>query len=471
MARLLVKKNIISKGLPVYDSNGRLIGYTGDDDKIYDATGKTGKIVGVVGTDGIVRDMSGKTIGQLSKPVYDTNGKLIGFTGPDGKVRDINHRVIGSVDADGVVRDVNGAVIGKAGQIAVGTPVYDTAGNVTGFLGPDGKVRDTNGNILGVMGLDGQVKDINDNVVASIVKPNNQNIQKTFKSDQQSNLASSSTEDKNLTPEQLARKNMAEAYAKERMMTEDKQLSQLVQQKQQAMSTQANQLLAAWAPPTQQYVVGQSAKDNADDTANASDSSNQANNDSTKKASAGPVFIKAGTIYYAVINTSINSDEPGPIMGTVIDGEFKGGKLLGTLTNQGKAVMLSFNILTLPQFSKSIPINAVAIDQNTARTGLSTETDNHYLLRYGTLFASSFISGYSQAIASSGSTVETTLLGTVKTTPPLSPREKFAMALGNVGTQFGNQLGSIFTKPPTVYVAAGTAVGILFMSDVSLPTS
>jgi intracellular multiplication protein IcmE len=131
--------------------------------------------------------------------------------------------------------------------------------------------------------------------------------------------------------------------------------------------------------------------------------------------------------------------------------------------------MITFNLLTLPNLSHSLAINAVAIDQNTARTALSSSTDNHYLLRYGSLFASSFLQGYGQAIQSSGTTVSTTGLTTQTATPSLSPRQEIAVALGNVGTQWGNQLNTIFNTPPTVHVYSGTGLGILFLADVPSP--
>ena len=157
-------------------------------------------------------------------------------------------------------------------------------------------------------------------------------------------------------------------------------------------------------------------------------------------------------------------------MATIVSGPYKGGKLLGSLTYQKEAVMLSFNILTLSSFPKSIPINVVAIDQDTARTGLSTETNNHYLYRYGAIFAAAFIQGYGQAFQTSGSTITSNGLSTQSSTPDLSPVGKFFVALGNVGQQFNSVAQQAFNTPPTVHVASGTAVGLLFLTDAQMPT-
>jgi len=450
-------------GTPVYDDKGNLIGYVSEDGKVRDANGR---ILGAVGPDGKVRDITGALIGTLGTPVYDKNGKLIGFAGPDGKVRDASGKIIGSVDPDGTVRDLNGNIIGKAGSISPGTPVYDANGNAIGAVGPDGFARDANGNIIGKVGLDGQIRDVNGNVMAGVVKPE---VIKPSETEMPSNASSTS-----LTQEQSEQQKKDALAEKQDAISKDQNLTRAVEQKQQAMSSQASQLLSAWTPPSQQYVAGQE-EHNQDEKSLESEKGVRVTigeRGSKTEKLAGPVFIKAGSVYYAVINTAINSDEPGPILATIINGDYKGGRLLGTMVNQGKAVLLSFNTLTMPQFSKSISINAVAIDQNTARTALSTETDNHYLLRYGTLFAASFMQGYGQAVSSAGTVTNTGPLGNTTTVhSQLSPKQEFFAALGNVGTQFGNQMNSVYSTPPTVYVAPGTSVGILFMGDVSLPTS
>jgi len=483
-------------GEPVYDANGRLIGYADANGKVRD--GVTGNIIGVVGPDGVVRDLSGKSIAQKSLPivgtpvydekgnvigtvdadgkmrdptgklltngkpgvpVYDKNGNLIGYAGPDGKVRDLTGKVIGTVGPDGVVRDTNGNIMGKAGAISPGTPIYDANGNVIGTLGPDGKVRDANGNIIGIMGVEGKVRDANGNIVGNLTKP-------------EPKAAPASGSEK-LEVKEAAAEKIGQTDARRSEILNDQKYSQIIQQKQQAMTTQATQLLVAWGPPSQQYVQGELNDQNAQGTQETSGNRinvqvGERGAGQSAAAASGPILIKAGTVYFGVINTAINSDEPGPVMATIIDGPYKGGKLLGGITFQKKAVLISFNTLTMPTYSKSIKVNAFAIDQNTARTGIATEVDNHYLLRYGSVFAAAFVQGYGQALTQAGSTTSTTGLSVQTTSPDLSPQQKFYVALGNVGSQFNNQAAQIFNTQPTVHVASGTAVGILFMDDVQL---
>ena len=152
--------------------------------------------------------------------------------------------------------------------------------------------------------------------------------------------------------------------------------------------------------------------------------------------------------------------------------------MLGSFKRNDQTVLITFNTLSHPKLSKSVSIDTVAISQETARTALASSVDNHYLLKYGSLFASSFLSGLGTAISSSGASVSTTDssddssgLWTV-TSADLNTGEQIAVALGNVGTKMGDQLAPMFDAlKPTVKVYSGTGMGILFMKDFVIPAA
>jgi type IV secretory pathway VirB10-like protein len=202
----------------------------------------------------------------------------------------------------------------------------------------------------------------------------------------------------------------------------------------------------------------------------------------TGKPSSGPqtsnpLIMRAGDMLVGVLDTAVNSDEPGPVLATIVDGQLKGSKLLGMLqqmppvtgTNGPTKLILQFSRLTPMDADRSVPTKIFAIDLNTARTALATNVDHHYMLRYGTLFASSFLTGYGQAVSQQGTNTTTDVFGNQhQTYPPLSPRDEVAVAIGQVGTTWGNQLGNIFNRPNTVTIDAGTSIGVLFMDDFIL---
>ncbi len=264
--------------------------------------------------------------------------------------------------------------------------------------------------------------------------------------------------------EQLA---AIERYQQNRMSKQQRQ--DMVMQQQGSMSMQATKLMAGWSNVTQQN--GQLALETpATNSGNAFPAGATGQNGSS---AVGGDIVKAGSIMFAVLDTSINSDEKGtPVMARIVGGPYKGGKLLGQFTLVDKRLMLSFNLLNLPDRNKSIPIRAVAIDPDTARTAMSgDEVNNHYLLRYGTFFASAFLAGVSDALQSSGSTTTATPVGTVTVQKDLSVAQSALVGAGAVGKQFSQVLGQTINTPPTVKLGAGTGMGLLFMNDTNIPTA
>jgi intracellular multiplication protein IcmE len=239
-----------------------------------------------------------------------------------------------------------------------------------------------------------------------------------------------------------------------------------MQELQQNMSTQAGDLFASWTPlPKQQFVEGQKEKAVAGAAV-----SKQAEPAAGKKAVSGDV-LKAGTIIFAVLNTGINSDEKSPIMATVTQGKLKGAKVLGNFKREGKKVVLQFNLLSVPYLDHSIGINAYAVDPEIGRIAMASSVDNHYLYRYGTLFASSFLGGLGKAVQYSGSSIiQSGEGGSVSIAyKDLNAGELALSGLGDVGTKFSDVIAKDFDMPPTVRVKAGSGIGLLLMSDLTIP--
>ncbi len=262
------------------------------------------------------------------------------------------------------------------------------------------------------------------------------------------------------------------------------QRQQALEQTQEGMRTQAQSIMAAWnggsGNPTQQYVAGEIAeeakalgKNGKSSAGNGAEGEDSEKDEATKPT--GPAVIKAGDIAFAVLNTSVNSDEPGPVLATIVGGKYSGSKLIGSIQKPAtitgvkqSAVTLTFNTMSVPKQPNSTSVSAVAIDPDTARTAVASDVDKHYLQRYGTLFASSFLEGYGNAITSSGSVAFTPSTGGTTTfQQQLDPTEEFMAALGEVGTTLGQQLEDVFDRPYTITVDSGTSLGILFLTDVT----
>lgn len=156
-------------------------------------------------------------------------------------------------------------------------------------------------------------------------------------------------------------------------------------------------------------------------------------------------------------------------------GDHKGGRLIGNFappTANSEALTLNFTQLVLPEGSSALSINAVAIDPDTARTSIASDVDHHYLLRYGSLFASAFMEGYGKAVKEQGTArTENQDGSTTSSTKALTGEEEFFTALGNVGSQWGSQAAPFFNTLPTITIDSGTGVGILLMTDLNITAS
>ncbi len=251
-----------------------------------------------------------------------------------------------------------------------------------------------------------------------------------------------------------------------------------MQQKQIAalitnMEGQSKKAFDEWNTITLQTFVQGDKKDDKNGAAGTSSSGTKGGG--TGQNSGEKVLVKAGTILFAVLDTAVNTDEPGPVMATVVQGEFQGAKVIGTVqmssqpgNERPEKVTLNFTTMSTPILPKSLSIQGVAIDTDTARTALASDVDHHYLLRYGTLFAASFMSGYAKVITSAGTVQTNSGTGaTSTTTQPLNGRKEVFAALGEVGKKFGDATSTYFATPNTITVNAGTGVGLLILADVT----
>ncbi|MBX9586413.1 MAG: hypothetical protein K2X50_04060 [Gammaproteobacteria bacterium] len=260
--------------------------------------------------------------------------------------------------------------------------------------------------------------------------------------------------------------------AYERSLTPD-QRRDLLDKTSQAMENVTGSMFGGWVPPSNQvYIAATPTKDRGDGGdakghGGGGRDGGGAGSEGTKKVKG--TIVKAGTIMYASLDTSVNSDEKSPILATVVSGPLRGARLIGEFALQGDVVIVNFNKINLPQLPASVAFKGVAIDPETARTALAHNVDNHYLLRYGSLFASSFVSGLATAVSSSGSQSSSGAGGLVITRAPLTTFETILTALGAVGTAYSSVMGANFNTPPTVTIEGGAAIGILLTDDLELP--
>ncbi len=183
-----------------------------------------------------------------------------------------------------------------------------------------------------------------------------------------------------------------------------------------------------------------------------------------------PVLIKAGDILFATINTAVNSDQAGtPVLATIITGKYREAKLLGSFQLADERLVVHFNLMTLPDQSQSLAIDAYAVDENTAQASLTGEVNHHYMLRYGSLFAAAFLQGFGSYFSDrNDDNVVCSKDSVICVNNQLNNSAKDAAfsGLGQVGTALSSSVQQQFSRPITVELARGTGLGVLFMRDV-----
>lgn len=267
-----------------------------------------------------------------------------------------------------------------------------------------------------------------------------------------------------------------QVLARQAQQISAQQYQQQVNQIKAGMQGQAQQLFSSWQGVSNQSLVAgtpEKEKENKKGGGKSGMGGGEGENIGMPPGVGGTGnTIKAGAVIYAVLNTAVNSDEPSPVLATVVGGKYAGARLVGSLATTGQnaqKLILRFNLMSLPDQEKSISINAVAIDPKTARTALSSDTDNHYIQRFGLVFAASFLQGLGQAVSTSGATVTQNSQGqTTATNATLTSKQKAEVALGQVGQTASQIFSKDVNRPPTIQVYSGVGLGILFLGDVDV---
>ena len=110
----------------------------------------------------------------------------------------------------------------------------------------------------------------------------------------------------------------------------------------------------------------------------------------------------------------------------------------------------------------------VEVDPTTTRTGLATDVDHHYFQKYVDGLGESFVKVYAEALTRQNTTTSVNALGGVTVVQgSLSSKDITKQGIGEMGKTIGDDIKqSASNLKPTVYVAAGTAIGLMALDDL-----
>ena len=113
---------------------------------------------------------------------------------------------------------------------------------------------------------------------------------------------------------------------------------------------------------------------------------------------------KSGTVFYGQLITQVNSDTPGPILAQILQGPFKGARLIGSFEVNRESATLNFREMSNLRdhhgnlSDQSISINAIAVDTQHIGTSLVSKVDRHMIEKIGFGFIAGFAQGLSNVL-------------------------------------------------------------------------
>lgn len=176
-------------------------------------------------------------------------------------------------------------------------------------------------------------------------------------------------------------------------------------------------------------------------------------------------MIAAGAIESVRIDTALNSDVGGEFVGTIVTGPYAGARLIGTAERVGTLLKPVFNLMSMPSTGISVQVSALGLDPQTLENGTATDVDRKLFVKYGIQPLAAALSAVGQAIANSGSTTVINGDATIVSNPELDSSRARGVAIGAASETFTRDVGALNTDP-TVRVAPGTIIGVVFTRDV-----
>lgn len=177
-------------------------------------------------------------------------------------------------------------------------------------------------------------------------------------------------------------------------------------------------------------------------------------------------IIRAGTSYPIAIINSINSDYTTTVKARVVSGPFSGMSVYGQIEPNGRNIGISFTAIEPKNPRQAlIPINAIALTYD--GTGKIANANHHYLQNYLTMVAQSYIAGYGNAYANSGTTTTMNNQGVVVTqSQRADSRQIRGEIYASLADRLNQDVGVFANRPTTFTIAAGTMLNMTLISNL-----
>ncbi len=184
-------------------------------------------------------------------------------------------------------------------------------------------------------------------------------------------------------------------------------------------------------------------------------------------ADPAQILIPAGRGVYAHPILAVNSDASSPVVMQADSGPIAGDRMIGTFAKQADRLVIRIN--TVIHQGQSIGTDGVVVAPETMEAGVASDVDQHYLARFILPAAAAFVQGLGQAIATTSNTAAVlSPFGGAAYSTHLNLNQQFGVAAGAAAGQVGAVLNQAAPKGPTVSLDANVAVGVMFLSNVTM---
>jgi intracellular multiplication protein IcmE len=193
---------------------------------------------------------------------------------------------------------------------------------------------------------------------------------------------------------------------------------------------------------------------------------------------AGRIQILPGDIVYATLDQGFNSEDPQglPVFATIRDprdggkGPLDGAKIMGKVNYSTENAALIFQTLIFG--GRTVSIQAMAIGEADARSGVAADVDHHTLERYGSLFIANLLQGAGEVGQKLAENYDATIYPDLGAVRYSNQNVDWATAGMGVLRPLGSSLSGFaargFDRPNTITSPAGMGMGIIFTAPVTL---
>jgi len=229
-------------------------------------------------------------------------------------------------------------------------------------------------------------------------------------------------------------------------------------------------LFSQWqgAPPRTEMVGGEASAPRINVEGTDAASAREASGPPVRRI-RGQLLVPAGRGVYAHTVVAVDSDTNGPVIVEADSGPLSGDRMIGVFTKNGNDRLI-VRINQVEHRGETLDVRGLLLAPDTMETAVATSVDPHFLERWALPAAAAFVTGLGQAVALSNSVVQTSPFGGVtQTYGNLNFKQQAEIAGGAAAAQVGQTLVQDMPKGPTVKLAANAVVGVMFLSDVTLP--